>query len=81
MNTWFKIRFKDPWNSSSGLDDAEREFLKWILIKLAKLKNPSLTNAQIELIRTTKPEFFDVPLLRGKGSKNPFTSNGRKGVI
>lgn len=75
------FRFKDPWNSSSGLDDAEREFLKWILIKLAKLKNPSLTNAQIELIRTTKPEFFDVPLLRGKGSKNPFTSNGRKGVI
>jgi len=78
-----RFRFKDPWDPNSKLDDAERKFLKKALVKLALLRNPKRSAAEAELDRND-PEntgFFDVPLLRQKGSKNPFTRNGRKGLI
>lgn len=74
------FRFKNPWDNNNDLNDAEREFLKWILNTLAKLKNPEASNLEIEQMRG-EGNFFDVPLMRAEGSNNPFTKNGRKGAV
>lgn len=77
-----RFRFKDPWDPSVKLEPGERAFLKKVIIKLAQLRNPEMSALEIETNRNAPDsKTLDVPLLRQKGSKNPFTKNGRKGII
>lgn len=82
VNRSGRFRFKDPWDMTNDLDPAERKFLKKALIKLAQLRKPGISAQEAEVQRFVPDSgFFDVPLLKQKGSKNPFTKNGRKGLI
>ena len=57
------FNFKDPWDMSNDLTNAEREYLKYALLLINKNKKGShLSDESILASREKDSSFFNVPL-------------------
>lgn len=54
-----KFKVKNPWNSSSDLNPAEREYLKYWLEDLNRMRFPNQSREELG------ERYFEIPLLRG----------------
>lgn len=60
------LRFKNPWDRSNNLDDAEREFLMFAITLINKTRFGISEKSELDALMLNDPEaFFAVPLVEG----------------
>jgi len=60
------FRFKNPWDPNAELDDAEREFLKFALLKINDNRIKGFNPENIEALIAQDPgTYLRVPMVKG----------------
>lgn len=60
-----EIYTKNPWDESTNLSKAEREFLKYFLIEVNKGRYPDKVDDLSSVIKNSYDNFFRLPLIKG----------------
>ena len=68
------LLFVNPWDPNSKLDNEEREFLKFAILKI--LSNKGIPTANIEIAVKTDPTLLRVPLVKGDLTSQVSARNG-----